>query len=109
MPNCRPRAISVSCAAPRTPVGGAVRAHMAAREQGFKLIVGARLDLEDAPSVLCLPRDRAAYGRLARLLTVGKRRAIKGQCQLAFADVAAHGDGQILIALPPGVLGTPDI
>jgi error-prone DNA polymerase len=87
--------------ADRNTLAGAVRAHVAAKEQGFKLIVGARLDLDDAPSVLCLPRHRAAYGRLARLLTVGKRRAPKGACHLGFADLAALGEGQMLIALAP--------
>ncbi len=30
------------------------------------------------PGLLCFPQDRAAYGRLASLLTLGKRRAPKG-------------------------------
>ena len=38
----------------------------------MKLVVGARLDLANAPDMLCLPRDRAAYGRLSRLLTIGR-------------------------------------
>ncbi|HEY8245930.1 MAG TPA: PHP domain-containing protein, partial [Hyphomicrobium sp.] len=50
----------------RNTLAGVVRAHLAAKELGLKLIVGARLDLKDAPSVLCLPRDRQAYGRLSR-------------------------------------------
>ena len=78
-----------------------VRAHQGARAAGFRLVVGARLDLEDAPPLLCLPTDRAAYGRLVRLLTVGKRRAEKGDCRLTRADVLAYGEGQIFIALPP--------
>jgi error-prone DNA polymerase len=85
----------------RNTLAGIVRAHSAARELGFRLIVGCRLDLTDAPSLLCFPTDRAAYGRLSRLLTLGKRRAEKGDCRLAYADVAEHGAGQILVALPP--------
>jgi error-prone DNA polymerase len=92
----------------RNSLAGVVRAHVAAKQHGVKLLVGARLDLEDAPSVLCLPRDRAAYGRLAQLLTLGKRRAVKGECRLAFADLAAHGEGQILIVLPPGAPCAPN-
>ena len=39
-----------------------------------------------------IPIDRAAYGRLCRLLTLGNRRAIKGQCQFSFEEmVAAFG------------------
>ena len=51
----------------RNTLAGVVRAHLAAKELGLKLIVGARLDLKDAPSLLCLPRDRQAYGRLSRV------------------------------------------
>ena len=67
----------------RNTLAGVVRAHLAAKEVGgIKFIVGARLDLEDAPSLLAYPKDRAAYGRLCRLLTLGQRRAEKGQCTL---------------------------
>ena len=56
-------------------LAGAVRVHAAARAMGLRPLVGARLDLADAPSVLAYPCDRAAYGRLSRLLTEGKARA----------------------------------
>ena len=85
----------------RNTLAGAVRAHLTAKEAGIKFIVGARLDLEDCPSLLAYPRDRAAYGRLSRLLTLGMRRAGKGECTLYLADVAAHAEGLIFIALPP--------
>src|SRR6266496_4993310 len=39
--------------------------------------------------------------RLTRLLTLGKRRAPKGECCLDYADVVAHGEGQIVVVLPP--------
>ena len=85
----------------RNTLAGVVRAHLAAREVGLQLIVGARLDLSDAPSLLCLPTDREAYARLSRLLTLGQRRAEKGKCLISLADVAAHAEGQIFIALAP--------
>jgi error-prone DNA polymerase len=44
-----------------------------------------------------LATDRAAYGRLTRLLTLGKSRAAKGECLLDFTDLAAANDG--LLAL----------
>ena len=68
---------------------------------GLRVVIGARLDLEDAPSLLVYPKDRAAYGRLCRLLSLGQGRAEKGKCILRLADVAAHAEGQIFIALPP--------
>ena len=83
----------------RNTLAGVVRAH-GCEGSGLKLIV-TRLDLQDAPSLLCLPTDRAAYGRLCRLLTLGQRRAEKGQCTLFLEDVAAHNEGQIFIVLPP--------
>jgi error-prone DNA polymerase len=85
----------------RNTVAGLVRAYHAARTVGIRLVVGVRLDLRDGTSLLAYPQDRAAYGRLTRLLTLGKRRAPKGECHLDYADVAAYGDGQILVILPP--------
>ena len=55
-----------------------VRAHVAAKEAGLKLIVGAEITPDDAPPVVLWATDRAAYGRLARLITRGRRRAEKG-------------------------------
>ncbi len=92
----------------RNTLAGVVRAHLAAKEAGIKLVVGVRLDLQDAPSLLVYPTDRAAYGRLCRLLTLGQRRADKGQCTLYLADVASHAEGLIVIALPPGDLRQTD-
>jgi error-prone DNA polymerase len=85
----------------RNSLAGVVCAHGATKRAGIRLVVGVRLDLNDGASLLCYPSDRAAYARLTRLLTLGKRRAPKGECRLARADVAAHADGQILIVLPP--------
>jgi len=85
----------------RNTLAGVVRAHAAAKQVGLELIVGARLDLVDASSLLCLPTDRDAYGRLSRLLSQGQRRTDKGKCLLSLDDVAAAARGQILIALPP--------
>ena len=88
-------------------LAGIVRAHLAAKEVGIKFVVGVRLDLQDAPSLLAFPTDRAAYGRLCRLLTLGQRRAEKGECTLYLDDVAAHADGLIFIALPPDDFPSP--
>jgi error-prone DNA polymerase len=70
-----------------------------------KLIVGCRLALRDSSvDWIALPRDRAAYQRLTRLLTLGKRRAEKGECHLDQADLHDGCTGMILIALPQGGL-----
>jgi error-prone DNA polymerase len=86
----------------RNTLAGVVRAHAKAKETGLKFICGARLDFSDgSPSVLCYPTDRAAYGRLTRLLTLGQRRSKKGECALLWSDLAAMGEGQALIVVPP--------
>ena len=60
----------------RNSLAGLVRAHLAARELGVKLIAGCRLSFQDgAPDILCYPKDRATYGRLCRLLTPVRIRA----------------------------------
>lgn len=74
-------------------VAGVVRAHEAAKEVGIPLVIGSRLILEDGPDVLVWPSDRAAYGRLCRLLTFGKRRSEKGECLLKLADLSEHSQG----------------
>ncbi|WP_370879054.1 error-prone DNA polymerase [Gemmobacter fulvus] len=74
-----------------------------------RLIPGARLVLTDsAVEWLALPTDLAAWSRLTRLLSLGKRRAPKGECHITRADLRDWGKGMILIALPPDPLGTPD-
>jgi error-prone DNA polymerase len=85
-------------------LAGVVRAHLAAKEVGIKFLVGARLILQDAPPLLAYPKTRAAYGRLSRLLTLGQRRAEKGECTLFLDDVANHAEDLIFIALPPDEL-----
>ncbi|MDY0169877.1 MAG: error-prone DNA polymerase [Thermoguttaceae bacterium] len=79
----------------RNSLAGVVRAHGAAKEAGVKLLVGAEVTPEDAPPAVLLAMDRRGYGRLARLLTVGRRRAKKGECRLTMADVAEHAEGLI--------------
>ena len=85
----------------RNTLAGVVRAHVQAKEAGIKLLVGARLDLACGNSLLCFPIDRAAYGRLARLLSLGRRRAAKGECELHASDLGQYAEGQIVIALAP--------
>src|SRR5579859_6919216 len=85
----------------RNSLAGIVRAHKAAEAAGVRLIVGCRLDFQDRPSLLCFPTDRAAYGRLSRLLTLGKRRATKPACPLFHADLAEYAEGQVLVMVPP--------
>jgi error-prone DNA polymerase len=88
--------------ADRNSVAGVVRAHAMAKTIGFKIAVGARLVFSDgSPDVLAYPQDRAAWGRLSRLLTIGKDRAEKGDCILGLPDLLEEAEGLNLIVMPP--------
>jgi error-prone DNA polymerase len=84
----------------RNTLAGIVQAHIAAKETGMRLVVGCRLDLADFPPVLVYPMDRAAYGRLCRLLSIGKARAGKGKCLLHWADLVEWGEGMLAVLVP---------
>ncbi|MBX9761307.1 MAG: PHP domain-containing protein, partial [Beijerinckiaceae bacterium] len=87
--------------ADRNTLAGVVRAHAAAKEAGIALAVGARLVFRDGtPDILVYPKNRAAYGRLTRLLTIGARRAPKGECWLDLEDFLDHSDDQQAIVSP---------
>ncbi len=74
-----------------------------------RLIPAARLVLEDGFTATALPRDRAAWGRLSRLLTLGRRRADKGACLLRLNDLLEWGEGLELLLhpLPQAPTGRP--
>ena len=73
-----------------------------------KLIPGARIVLTDSEvDWLTLPTDIAAWSRLTRLLSLGKRRATKGECHLTRKDLSEWGQGMVLIALPPDPMEHP--
>lgn len=83
----------------RNSLAGVVRAHVAAKEAGLKLLIGAEITPTDAPPVVLLATDRPAYGRLSTLITHGRRNAGKGECSLRFEDISRHSTG--LLACVP--------
>ena len=99
-------------------VAGVVRMHVAAQEAKIRFLPGCRLVFRDkTPDMLCYPRNRAAWGGLTRLLTVGKLRAKKsdrnsetaasGYCLLDYEDLIEYAAGQILVIIPPDPM-SPD-
>jgi error-prone DNA polymerase len=86
--------------ADRNSFAGVVRAYDEARKRNIKLLVGTRLVTIDGFEALAYPTDRAAYGRLCRLITAGNLKAKKGECELTFEQILHAGEGQIFIALP---------
>jgi len=93
-------------------LAGVVRAYAAIRDiqktldtenqaaHNLKLIIGAEIILNDGFPVVLWASDRTAYARLSTLLTVGRRRAPKGECWLCFDDIADHNDGLIAGVIP---------
>ncbi len=87
----------------RNSLAGVVRAHGAAKDLQLKLIVGAEIHLLDGPPLLLWTTDRASYGRLARLITRGRRQAPKGEFHLTFDELAEHAEGLLCGVLPGDV------
>ncbi len=86
--------------ADRNSLAGVVRAHIAAKKAGIKLLVGCRFDVLEEDSFLCFPQNRAAYGRLCRLLSRGKLAAPKGECHLSLNEVLSELADCCVIVLP---------
>jgi error-prone DNA polymerase len=84
----------------RNSLAGIVRAWVASKATGVRLVVGCRLDLSDGMSVLVYPTDRPAYSRLCRLLSLGKSRGGKGNCILDFSDLDQYSAGLIAVLVP---------
>jgi error-prone DNA polymerase len=81
-------------------LAGVVRAHVAAKEIGLPLIIGAELALRDGPRFVCLATDRASYGHLSALITRGRRRAKKGTYELAVTDIDDGLPGCLALLVP---------
>jgi DNA-directed DNA polymerase III PolC len=87
-------------------VAGIVRAHQELREvlretgKASRLIPAATLEMVDGFRATVLPRNRTGWGNLCRILTLGRRRAGKGACELHLADLLEWGDDQVLLIHP---------
>jgi len=96
--------------ADRNTLAGVVRVHTEARTAQVRPVIGCRLVLLTGEEFLVYPRDRAAYGRLSRLLSKGKMQdaegdwQAKGACDLTLDDLADHAEGVQLILVPPADL-----
>ena len=71
-------------------LAGVVRAHVAAKEQGIKLIIGSELKTEDGFHFIAIAPNRLAYGQLSALISKARRRANKGCYELHSKDLQ-HG------------------
>jgi len=104
--------------ADRNTLAGMVRALMGAEDVDIPLVIGSRLGFTDGTELIVFPRDRAAYGRLCRLLSLGKSEAVsqpgadpaagrieKAETRLTFEQAVGLGEGMIALVPAPE---TPD-
>jgi error-prone DNA polymerase len=69
-------------------LAGVVRAHVAATALGLRFVPSARLVLQDGSEYLAWPTGRTGYGRLTRLLSLGRMQAPRGECQISREQMA---------------------
>ncbi len=81
-------------------LAGAARAHLAARQAGLKLLVGAEIRLAEGPRLVLLACDREGYGNLSELITRGRRQAAKGEYRLAREDMEQGVAGCLALLVP---------
>jgi error-prone DNA polymerase len=80
---------------------GAVRAHVAAKEHGLKLVLGAEINIEKNLKLVLLATDRSSYGAISSLITTGRRRGKKGTYSLAREDLhCLEGKGVLALWVP---------
>ncbi len=85
-------------------LAGAVRAHVAAKDLGFKLILGTEIVLDDGMKLVLLASDRHSYGAISSLITTGRWRSKKGSYSLSRPDVEKLSGAGVLAVLA----GSPD-
>ncbi|WP_304308319.1 error-prone DNA polymerase [Pseudacidovorax intermedius] len=91
-------------------MAGIVRAHVAAKEVGLKLLIGAQFSVEhEAPfTFIVLARNLQGYGNLCEFITGLRRSADKGTYRLTFGHLAKQRFEDCLVLLAPPRGTTPD-
>lgn len=88
---------------------GVVRGYEAGDRLSFPCFTGTRItllqELESVEShlplaLICYPYDIKGYVALSSLLTLGKRRAPKGECYLTLNDLFSHWENLVCIISP---------
>jgi error-prone DNA polymerase len=88
-------------------MAGVVRLHTEARALGLRPVIGCRIETVEGLTFLAYPRNRAAYGRLCRLISAGRMARLdgewqdKGVCDISLAMLAGHAEGVHLVLVPP--------
>lgn len=77
----------------RNGVYSAVRAHLSAKENGLRAIVGSEVTIEDGSVLPLLVASQTGYRNLTRLLTAAKLRSAKGQCSARWDELEVYSEG----------------
>ena len=81
-------------------MAGAVKAHVAAKTHQIKLLIGSEFHLLDDIKLVLLAKNRKGYGAICHLISIGRRRASKGEYELRLDDVTNTNDDVAVIWLP---------
>jgi error-prone DNA polymerase len=95
--------------ADRNSFAGLVRGMAAAEDEelggGIRFVPGCRVALEDGQEYLVWPTDRAAYSRLASMLSAARMVGEKEECRITRDALIAAAEGQAMAILPPDAPG----
>ncbi len=88
-------------------MAGVVRLHTETKTLKMQPLIGCRIETVEGMAFLAYPQDRAAYGRLCRLISAGRMTKLdgewqdKGACDISLPMLAGHSEGVQLVLLPP--------
>jgi error-prone DNA polymerase len=87
-------------------LAGVVRLHTEASTVRVRPVIGCRIETVEGLVFLAYPTDRAAYGRLCRLISAGRMATIdgewqaKGVCDISLGMLAEWSEGVQLVLVP---------
>ncbi len=87
---------------------GVVRAHVAAKEHGLRLIVGAEFHLGEDGRLVLLARNRKGYGELSHLISCARRDSPKGSYRIDRALFEQHRPDDCLLLWLPDFSGAAE-
>ena len=79
---------------------GIVKAHIAAKQAGLNLIIGAEFFLQENIHVVALVMNRTGYSELSALITLARRRSKKGEYRLHLHELEHNLRNNLLIWKP---------
>jgi error-prone DNA polymerase len=87
-------------------VAGVVRAHVAAKELGLKLIIGTEITLADGLKLVLLATHIRGYETMCELITTGRRAAPKGEYRLSREGIPVAPEGLQAVWIPEKLVET---